>query len=109
MIDFRKAVGKIGEAKRDWGINEDNIICKNLEIDDTDLDGEKVMMNLEKGQYFMMNEVGSRIWDIIKEPIKVSEIINALTSEYDVDSKTCEDNVVDFLGRLNNADLIAIS
>ena len=24
------------------------------------------MMNLDKGQYFMMNEVGSRIWELIE-------------------------------------------
>lgn len=57
----------------------------------------------------MMNEVGSRVWDIIEKPMKVKEIIKTLTNEYDVDLKTCEDTVVDFLGRLNNAELISIS
>ena len=80
-----------------------------FEIDDTDLDGEKVMMNLDKGEYFMMNEVGSRIWDIIIEPINVKGIIEALLSEYEVDEETCTDTVIEFLGRLNNAELISIS
>ena len=78
-------------------------------IDDTDLDGEKVMMNLDKGEYFMMNEVGSRIWEIISEPVNVKGIIDTLRSEYEVDEETCKDTVVEFLGRLNNADLISIS
>ena len=65
MIKFKKSTGKVGKLKRDLRINLDTIINKNLEIDDTDLDGEKVMMNLERGEYFMMNEVGSRIWEII--------------------------------------------
>ncbi|MEG1312097.1 MAG: lasso peptide biosynthesis PqqD family chaperone [Romboutsia sp.] len=109
MKSFKKSLGKIGNIRKDWGINKESLVLKNLEIDDTDLDGEKVMMNLDKGQYFMMNEVGSRIWDIIEKPMKVNEVIKTLTSEYDVDSKTCEDTVVDFLGRLSNADLISIS
>ena len=109
MINFKKSTGKIGRIKRDYGINLDTIINKNLEIDDTDLDGEKVMMNLDKGQYFMMNEVGSRIWEIISEPINVRRIIDTLCSEYEVDEETCKDTVVEFLGRLNNADLISIS
>lgn len=109
MKSFKKALGKIGNVKKDWGINQESLVSKNLEIDDTDLDGEKVMMDLDKGKYFMMNEVGSRIWDIIEEPIKVNKIIETLTSEYEIDSKTCEDTVVDFLGRLNNAELISIS
>ena len=85
MINFKKSTGKIGKVKKDYGINLETVINKNLEIDDTDLDGEKVMMNLDKGEYFMMNEVGSRIWEIISEPINVKEIISTLQNEYVVD------------------------
>ena len=109
MINFKKSTGKIGKIKKDFGINLDTVINKNLEIDDTDLDGEKVMMNLDKGEYFMMNEVGSRIWEIISEPINVKEIINTLRNEYEVDEETCKDTVIEFLGRLDNADLISIN
>ena len=109
MINFKKSTGKRGKVKKDYGINLDTVINKNLEIDDTDLDGEKVMMNLDKGQYFMMNEVGSRIWEIINEPMNVKGIVDALRSEYEVDEETCKDTVIEFLGRLNNADLISIS
>ena len=109
MINFKKSTGKIGKIKRDYGINLDTVINKNLEIDDTDLDGEKVMMNLDKGQYFMMNEVGSRIWEIISEPINVKEIISTLRNEYEVDEETCKDTVIEFLGRLDHADLISIN
>jgi hypothetical protein len=109
MINFKKGTWKVGKIKRDFGIGLDTIINKNLEIDDTDLDGEKVMMNLDKGEYFMMNEVGSRIWEIINEPMNVKGIVDALRSEYEVDEETCKDTVIEFLGRLNNANLISIS
>ena len=109
MINFKKSTGKVGKIKRNFGISLDTIINKNLEIDDTDLDGEKVMMNLDKGEYFMMNEVGSRIWEIISEPINVKEIISTLRNEYEVDEETCKDTVIEFLGRLDNADLISIN
>ena len=109
MINFKKCTGKIGKVKKDYGINLETVINKNLEIDDTDLDGEKVMMNLDKGEYFMMNEVGSRIWEIISEPINVKEIISTLRNEYEVDEETCKDTVIEFLGRLDNADLISIN
>ena len=109
MINFKKSTGKIGKIKRDYGINLNTIINKNLEIDDTDLDGEKVMMNLDKGEYFMMNEVGSRIWELIEGNTSIVNIIETLTNEYQVDEETCENTVMEFLGRLNNADLISIS
>ena len=109
MINFKKSTGKIGKVKKDYGINLETVINKNLEIDDTDLDGEKVMMNLDKGEYFMMNEVGSRIWEIISEPINVKEIISTLRNEYEVDEETCKDTVIEFLGILDNSDLISIN
>ena len=109
MINFKKGIGKVGKIKKDFEISIDTVINKNLEIDDTDLDGEKVMMNLDKGEYFMMNEVGSRIWEIISEPINVKEIISTLRNEYEVDEETCKDTVIEFLGRLDNADLISIN
>ena len=109
MIKFKKSTGKVGKLKRDLRINLDTIINKNLEIDDTDLDGEKVMMNLEKGEYFMMNEVGSRIWEIISKPINVKDRINTIRSEYEVEEKTCKCTGIVFLTGLNHAKLISIS
>ena len=50
MLDFKKFSGKVGDIKKDYGVNINSVITKNQEIDDTDLDGEKVMMNLDKGQ-----------------------------------------------------------
>ena len=109
MLDFKKFSGKVGDIKKDYGVNINSVITKNQEIDDTDLDGEKVMMNLDKGQYFMMNEVGSRIWEIISKPINVKNIIETLRSEYEVDEETCKCTVIDFLIRLDHAKLISIS
>ena len=105
MINFIKNNSKL---KKNFEIGLDTMINKNLEIDDTDLDGEKVMMNLDRGEYFMMNEVGSRIWEIINEPMNVKSIIDVLCSEYEVDEETCKNTVIEFLGRLNNADLIQV-
>ena len=84
------------------------LFSKNEEIDDTDLDGEKVMMNLDKGQYFMMNEVGSRIWELIEGNTSIVNIIETLTNEYQVDEETCENTVMEFLGRLKDAELIKV-
>lgn len=108
MISFKNSEIKSAKIKKDWRIDINTIIIKNTEIDDTDLDGEKVMMNLDKGQYFMMNEVGSKIWDIIEEKVSVKQIIKRLREEYEVDEEICKDNVINFLGQLNKADLINI-
>lgn len=89
-------------------IKMESVILRNESIDDTDLDGEKVMMDLDKGQYFMMNEVGSRIWDLAQESITVNEIVQALLSEYDVEEQECKETVISFLKDLHQANLVKI-
>ncbi|MEG2017876.1 MAG: lasso peptide biosynthesis PqqD family chaperone [Clostridium sp.] len=93
---------------KETSVSEDMVISRNPEIDATDLDGEVVMMNMEKGQYFMMNEVGSRIWELIEEPIKVDAVVNKLLQEFEVEKEECEKTVIEFINELTYADLIQV-
>lgn len=107
-MDFKRSLGKFKEVRLEKKINLNSIILRNEDIDDTDLDGEKVMMNLDKGQYFMMNEVGSRIWEIVSEPKTVKEVMLALLNEYEVEREKCEKTVIEFLSELVKSDLIKV-
>lgn len=83
-------------------------IVQNKEIDASDIDGDKVMMNLEKGMYFSLKSVGSRIWDIIENPTTADEIIKILLNEYDIAEEKCREAVVSFLKGLEVNGLITI-
>ena len=85
------------------------IVNQSKDIDATDLNGEKVMMNLDMDKYFALNGVGSRIWDIIYEPITAQRVIDTLLQEYEVEYEICKNNVLEFLGRLDDDKLICIS
>ncbi len=89
-------------------INTSSIVA-HRDIDTTELDGDKVMMDLDKGQYFALNSVGSAIWDIIENPISVNEIVETLLKEYEVEKEECEASVIEFLQGLENAELISIN
>jgi hydroxymethylpyrimidine pyrophosphatase-like HAD family hydrolase len=92
--------------KNHKSIDNDTIIVQAEGIDATDLNGEKVMMNLDKGQYFALNQVGSRIWDIINKPASVKEITDTLIKEYDIDEETCKSSVITFLEGMNDVEII---
>ena len=89
-------------------ININNVVSRRNDIDTTDLNGEIVMMDLEKGRYFSLNGVGSRIWEIIEEPIGINKIVDCLLEEYDVSRNECEENVLEFLGKLDDANIIFV-
>jgi hypothetical protein len=92
--------------KNHKSINNDTIIVQAEGIDATDLNGEKVMMNLDKGQYFALNQVGGRIWDIIDKPASVKEITDTLIKEYDIDEETCISSVITFLEGMSDVEII---
>ena len=72
------------------------------------LGDEAVVLHFENGIYFGLNEVSARIMELIAEPKTVSEIVDVLTSEYDVDTATCRKDVIDLLIQLQENDLIDV-
>jgi hypothetical protein len=66
----------------------------------TEIDGEVVMMSVEQGSYYGLDKVGSRIWALIEQPMKVSALCDRLVEEYDVERAVCESAVLKFLDQL---------
>jgi hypothetical protein len=79
---------------------------RNPELVWTDMDGETVMMSRELGQYFGLGGVGSRIWTLLAEPVTAGEICRRIAIEFDVDG--CEADVVPFLGKLLEVNVIRL-
>ena len=48
------------------------------------VDGETVMLDAERGSYFALGPVGSRIWELLEEPRTFDELCDALQDEYAV-------------------------
>jgi hypothetical protein len=74
----------------------------------SDMGGEKVMLSVHNGKYYNLGELGGRIWDLIHEPIRISELVNALMLEYDVDQSECEQAIISFLTHLTEEGLIQL-
>lgn len=74
----------------------------------SDMDGEKVMININNGKYYNLGEVGGVIWDLIKAPIAINQLITAIISEYSVEQADCEEQVGAFLSNLSKEGLIQI-
>ncbi|EOU1715339.1 lasso peptide biosynthesis PqqD family chaperone [Clostridium perfringens] len=90
-------------------ISLDSIVSQKEDVDVTELNKEKIMMDLDKGKYFMLNETGSAIWDSINEPKSVSEIIESIIKEYDIDRETCESKVLEYLEKLRHEEIVFIN
>jgi hypothetical protein len=89
-------------------ISTETIISQIEEIVASDIDGETVMMSVENGEYYGLDNIGSRIWELIQKPIKVSDLIDTLLERFDVDRETCEKDVLTFLNELNDDKILEV-
>ncbi|HBS85743.1 MAG: hypothetical protein A2W91_13430 [Bacteroidetes bacterium GWF2_38_335] len=70
------------------------------------MDNEIVMMSIENGEYYGLNEIGSRIWELTEKPIKIEDLISKLMDEYEVDRENCMKDTMEFLDKLAEKKLI---
>jgi hypothetical protein len=74
----------------------------------TEVDGETVMMDAERGTYYGLNAVGSDIWNRLAEPMVVSELCADLARSYDAPAGQIEAETLDLLRSLAEKNLVLI-
>jgi len=89
-------------------ITRDTKVVQRKELPTVMISGDIALMNAEKGIYYGLDAVGTRIWEIIKEEIAIKEIVDVLLKEYNVSADTCENDVIELIEKLDSAELIHI-
>ena len=70
---------------------------------------ELMMMDLESGNYFGLDSIGARIWELVAQPIKIRDICARLVAEYDVDPEACKTDVLGFLEKLAKNGIVKVA
>src|SRR3954453_10633167 len=68
-----------------------------------ELAGEAVILDMESGTYFGLNEVGARVWSLIQEPRAVCDIQEVILREYEVEPERCGEDLDTLLRDLSTA------
>jgi Coenzyme PQQ synthesis protein D (PqqD) len=68
--------------------------------------GESVLLDLRSQKYFGLNQVGTRVWQLLQETGDVGDIRARLLAEYDVQPDQLERDLDDLLERLLRAGLV---
>ena len=71
-----------------------------------DVNDEVVLLDLASEHYFGLDEVGARIWMLLKEQKVAGQIVEELLQEYEVDRADLESDVHELLAQLLEAGLI---
>ena len=76
------------------------VLRRNDDFLESDLGSEKVLLHVDKGNYFGMNEVGSRILDRCDGRTPLSEVCRELEEAYEVSPEDCRQQVLAYARRL---------
>ena len=70
------------------------------------IDGEAVLLNLSNENYYGLNEVGVRFWDLLQACDKTSVILDTLHGEYAAQRDILEHDVAALISELLDSNLI---
>jgi len=79
------------------------------EVLSQEVDGETVLLDLKSESYFGLDEVGTRIWQLLNDGSDLRSIFDTLDDEYDVGEKQLKKDLQDHLTQLVEAGLISLS
>ena len=89
-------------------ITVDDVVVASPNQVSSRLGDDAVILELEKGAYFGLEAVGSRIWELLAQPRAVSEIRDTIVQEFDVESDRCAADLLSLLTRMADKGLIQV-
>lgn len=72
------------------------------------LDGETVLLSLSQGAYFGLDEVGTRIWELIAERAVLSAVLAGVLEEFEVEEGQASADLLSLVGQMLERELVVI-
>lgn len=90
-------------------LTADSSVQRCDDVIQAEIDGELVMMNLINGDYYGLDKIASRVWEIIEHPKTVAEIIGQLLLEFNVQPEHCKKDIHTLLTHFHKHNIIIIT
>jgi coenzyme PQQ biosynthesis protein PqqD len=65
-----------------------------------------LLFDMNDGNYYSLNEVGCRIWELCDGNRSVAELIQSLAAEYDAPAESLANDVLELIEKLQSGKLI---
>ena len=74
-----------------------------------EIDGETVLLDLEGGNYYGLDEIGTRMWVLLTTSPTIEAAFEVLLGEFDVDSGTLREDLTALVTRLTDEKLLELT
>lgn len=86
----------------------DTKIAVSDDVVSREVGGEAVLLNLASGEYFGLDEVGTRIWELLSDQARsLEELSVTIADEYDAPLNLIEADILALAGELRDAALVS--
>jgi hypothetical protein len=96
-------------AEKTRQIGATTLISRSPSVLTAEVDGEIVMMSIEQGRYFGLDDIGSDIWKRIEPPCSFAALVDALAADYEADRATIAADVQALLDRMADQDVVKLT
>jgi hypothetical protein len=90
-------------------IADTTIISRSPAVLTAEVDGEVVMMSIEQGQYFGLDDIGSDIWKRLDPPCAFADLVDRLAADYDADRASIAADVRALLETMAERDVVRLA
>lgn len=74
-----------------------------------ELEGESVILDLDSESYFGLDQIGTRMWQVVTEADSIQAAFDVLLEEYEVEAHTLRADLSELLDTLVARGLIEVS
>jgi hypothetical protein len=73
------------------------------------VDEDAVLLNMRTNQYYWLDEVGARLWGLLRDGKSLRESYQVILEEYEVNPSQLEQDVLELLEKLKEQGLVEIA
>lgn len=83
----------MNDAKSPPIIEDSTLITRNAAIMATPVRDEMIMMSVESGRYFGLDDIGRDIWNRLEKPCRFADLVDGLAADYAGDRAAIAEDV----------------
>jgi hypothetical protein len=89
-------------------ITAETLVARSPSVVTAEVDGRLVMMSIDQGRYFGLNDVAGDVWDRIASPRPFGDLVDDLAGAYDAGREAVADDVATLLREMHAREVIVL-
>ncbi len=90
-------------------MNLNQSITLSPDVISQEVSGETVLLDLESENYFGLDEVGTRIWQLIQETGSLRDVYDTLLAEYEVSEEQLRSDLENLVSEIEKLGLVSLN